>query len=41
MRSAWFTRDEAEQMFATGTLADAKSAAAYLLLLLRERATAG
>ena len=35
MRSAWFTRAEMEQMMASGTLVDAKSMAAYALLLLR------
>jgi 8-oxo-dGTP pyrophosphatase MutT (NUDIX family) len=37
MRSAWFTRPEVEQMITDGTLCDAKSLAAYTLLLLRER----
>lgn len=35
--SAWFTRAEVERMIADGTLSDAKSVAAYGLLLLRER----
>ncbi|WP_310962721.1 NUDIX hydrolase [Nocardioides terrisoli] len=33
MRSAWFTRAEVEQMIVDGSLADAKSLAAYALLL--------
>ena len=37
MRSAWFTRLEVEQMIGDGTLIDAKSLAAYTLLLLHER----
>lgn len=34
MRSAWFTRAEVERMVNAGTLTDAKSLAAYALLLL-------
>ena len=41
MRSAWFTRAEVERMIVDGTMSDAKSAASYALLLLRERASGG
>jgi hypothetical protein len=34
MRSAWFTRADVERMINDGTLSDAKSTAAYTLLLL-------
>ncbi|MGI8523995.1 MAG: NUDIX domain-containing protein [Nocardioides sp.] len=34
MRSAWFTRAEVERMISGGTLTDAKSLAAYTLLLM-------
>ena len=34
MRSAWFTRVEVERMIGDGTITDAKSIAAYTLLLL-------
>lgn len=34
MRSAWFTRSDVERMLLDGTLTDAKSAAAYALVLL-------
>jgi 8-oxo-dGTP pyrophosphatase MutT (NUDIX family) len=34
MRSSWFTRAEVERMLRDGTISDAKSAAAYALLLL-------
>jgi 8-oxo-dGTP pyrophosphatase MutT (NUDIX family) len=34
MRSAWFTRAEVERMISDGTITDAKSVAAYTLLLL-------
>ena len=34
MKSAWFTRAEVERMINDGTLTDAKSTAAYALLLL-------
>ena len=34
MRSAWFTRADAERMIVDGTITDAKSTAAYTLLLL-------
>ena len=37
LRSAWFGRVEVEQMIFDGTLCDAKSLAAYTLLLLHER----
>jgi ADP-ribose pyrophosphatase len=37
MRSAWFPREEVEQMIRTGVIADAQSIAAYGLFLLRER----
>ncbi len=36
MRSAWFTRADVERMLVDGTLCDAKSAAAYTLLLLHD-----
>lgn len=39
MRSAWFTRAEVERMISDGTVTDAKSAAAYTLLLLRGQAS--
>jgi 8-oxo-dGDP phosphatase len=35
MRSAWFSRDEVEQMIRSGVIADAQSIAAYGLFLLR------
>ena len=35
MRSAWFTRADVERMIVDGTITDAKSTAAYTLLLLR------
>lgn len=34
MRSAWFTRAEVEEMIADGTVTDAKTLAAYALVLL-------
>lgn len=34
MESAWFTRSDVEQMIRGGVLTDAKSIAAYALLLL-------
>jgi len=34
MRSAWFTRAEVEGMIADGTVTDAKTLAAYALVLL-------
>ncbi|MDX6367473.1 MAG: 8-oxo-dGDP phosphatase, partial [Nocardioidaceae bacterium] len=34
MCSAWFTRAEVEQMIADGTVTDAKTLAAYALVLL-------
>lgn len=37
VRSAWFTRADVERMITDGTLTDAKTAAAYTLLLLREQ----
>jgi ADP-ribose pyrophosphatase len=37
MRSAWFSREEVEQMIRTGVIVDAQSIAAYGLFLLRER----
>jgi 8-oxo-dGTP pyrophosphatase MutT (NUDIX family) len=37
MRSSWFTRADVERMIVDGTVTDAKSAAAYALLLLHER----
>ena len=39
MRSAWFARADVEGMIAGGTMRDAKSAAAYTLLLLHGRNT--
>ena len=39
MRSAWFTRADVERMITDGTITDAKSAAAYALLLLHGRPT--
>ncbi|WP_245644702.1 NUDIX domain-containing protein [Nocardioides jensenii] len=36
MRSAWFTRSEVERLITSGGISDAKSIAAYALLLLRE-----
>ncbi|NYJ03400.1 8-oxo-dGTP pyrophosphatase MutT (NUDIX family) [Nocardioides thalensis] len=36
MEAAWFTRAEVERMILDGTLCDAKSLAAYTLLLLRD-----
>jgi 8-oxo-dGTP pyrophosphatase MutT (NUDIX family) len=41
MRSAWFTRTDLERMIGDGTLTDAKSLAAYALLLTRAPASAG
>lgn len=41
MRSAWFTRAEVERMIREGTVGDAKSCAAYALLLLHERTSRG
>lgn len=37
MRSAWFDRADIERMIADGTIADAKTVAAYALLLIGER----
>jgi 8-oxo-dGTP pyrophosphatase MutT (NUDIX family) len=37
MVSAWFSREDVEQMIRTGVIADAQSIAAYGLFLLRER----
>ncbi len=37
MRSAWFSRDDVEQMIRSGVIADAQSIAAYGLFLLRRR----
>lgn len=39
MRSAWFSRDDVEQMIRTGVIADAQSIAAYGLFLLRPEST--
>jgi 8-oxo-dGDP phosphatase len=36
MRSAWFSRDDVEQMIRSGVIVDAQSIAAYGLFLLRE-----
>jgi len=36
MRSAWFTRADVESMIKDGRITDAKSTAAYTMLLLRE-----
>jgi 8-oxo-dGTP pyrophosphatase MutT (NUDIX family) len=41
MRSSWFTRADVERMIVDGTVTDAKSAAAYALLLLHERTPRG
>lgn len=38
MRSAWFTRTEVEGMIADGTVTDAKTLAAYALMLLTRTA---
>jgi hypothetical protein len=38
MRSAWFTRADVERMINDGALSDAKSTAAYPLLLLHAAA---
>jgi 8-oxo-dGDP phosphatase len=40
MQSAWFTRADVERMITDGTITDAKSLAAYTLLLLHEQASA-
>lgn len=37
MRSAWFSREDVEQMIRTGVIADAQSIAAYGLFLLGDR----
>ena len=37
MRSAWFSREDVEQMIRSGVIADAQSIAAYSLFLLRHR----
>lgn len=37
MRSAWFPRDEVEQMIRSGVIADAQSIAAYGLFLLQKQ----
>ena len=37
MRSAWFAREDVEQMIRSGVIADAQSIAAYGLFLLRRR----
>jgi 8-oxo-dGTP pyrophosphatase MutT (NUDIX family) len=39
MRSAWFNRADVERMIADGTITDAKSTAAYALLLLHDQAS--
>ena len=39
MRSAWFSRADVERMIVDGTMTDAKSAAAYTLLLLHEQSS--
>jgi hypothetical protein len=39
LRSAWFTRAHVEHMIHDGTLKDAKSCAAYTLLLLTEHSS--
>ena len=36
MRSAWFSRDDVEQMIRSGVIVDAQSIAAYGLFLLAE-----
>ena len=40
MRSAWFTRADVERMISDGTITDAKSTAAYALLLLQAQTSA-
>lgn len=37
MRSAWFSRDDVEQMIRHGEMTDAQSVAAWMLLLLHEQ----
>jgi 8-oxo-dGDP phosphatase len=37
MRSAWFSREDVEEMIRSGVIADAQSIAAYALFLLGER----
>ena len=37
MQSAWFTRADVERMISDGTITDAKSTAAYTLLILHGR----
>ncbi len=37
MHSAWFTRDQVEEMILSGDITDAQSIAAYALLLLAEK----
>ena len=37
MRSAWFDRAEVQRMIAEGAIRDAKSIAAFALLLVRNR----
>jgi hypothetical protein len=39
MRSAWFARRDVERMLGDGTVCDAKSLAAYALLLLAGQST--
>lgn len=39
MRSAWFTRSEVERLISNGSISDAKSIAAYALLLLNVAAS--
>lgn len=41
MRSAWFSRREVEQLIRDGTITDAKTIAAYSLLLLNRHGSAG
>lgn len=41
MRSAWFSREDVEEMIRSGVMVDAQSIAAYALFLLRERGLRG
>lgn len=41
MESGWFTRDHVERMIKNGHIADARTCAAYTLLLLHEQARSG
>ena len=41
MRSAWFSQDEVQRMILDGTITDAKTTAAYALLMLNNRTSGG